>query len=142
MDESEHNDDFIENRNLEKGMLILLKNHPCKIISICFSKCGKHGVSKMLVTGVDIFTEIKYEDILISHNNFTQFVKPIISSYLVTNLDGIVLHTFHEKYNNCVQIELSSNNLCNKVLARLSKMMACDVKILSHNNLHKLIEVQ
>merc|ERR1712232_563240 len=42
---------------------------PCKIVDIAVSKTGKHGHAKANITGVDIFTGKKYEDMCpTSHN--------------------------------------------------------------------------
>jgi translation elongation factor P/translation initiation factor 5A len=134
-------DDFIENKNLVKGMLILLREHPCEITYISYSKSGKHGFQKMLVEGFDIFTKVKYEDIFRVAGQFTQLLKPIMTSYIVTNLNGNTLHALDEKYNQEIQIDLANNNLCDKVSIYLTNMKTCTVKILSYQTLHKIIEI-
>jgi len=54
---------------LRKGGHCLLKGHPCKIVEISISKTGKHGHAKAAITGIDIFTDKKYEDMCpTSHN--------------------------------------------------------------------------
>ncbi len=57
------------------GMIILLDNHPCKVISIDVSKTGKHGHAKAVFMGIDIFTDKKYTDMSpTSHNMYAPFV--------------------------------------------------------------------
>jgi len=54
---------------LRKGGHCMLKGKPCKISEISISKTGKHGHAKAALTGVDIFTGKKYEDMCpTSHN--------------------------------------------------------------------------
>lgn len=136
----ELDDNFINNKDLEKGMFILLREHPCIITYIAHSKMGKHGLAKMLITGIDIFTSIKYEDIYLQRD-ITQLLKTSTTSYLVTNLDNNVLHALDEKYNQEIQIDLASENLQKEVMGHLINMNACVVTILSYKNLHKIIEI-
>lgn len=48
---------------LRKNGFVLLKGHPCKIVEMTTAKTGKHGGAKAHITGVDIFTEKKCEEI-------------------------------------------------------------------------------
>mmetsp|Transcript_19175 Transcript_19175/g.3095 ORF Transcript_19175/g.3095 Transcript_19175/m.3095 type:complete len:91 (+) Transcript_19175:228-500(+) len=41
----------------------MLKDHPCKVVEINTAKVGKHGAAKSKLTGIDIFTGNKYEEI-------------------------------------------------------------------------------
>jgi translation initiation factor 5A len=47
--------------SLKKGDLVMIKGHPCKVVSFSTAKTGKHGSAKAMVTGIDIFTSGKYE---------------------------------------------------------------------------------
>lgn len=54
---------------LKKGMHVVIKGHPCKVIDISTSKTGKHGHAKANITALDIFTGKKLEDVApTSHN--------------------------------------------------------------------------
>eukprot|EP00501_MAST-03F_sp_TOSAG23-6_P000579 GSMAST32.ASY1.ANO1.600.1 assembled CDS len=54
---------------VKKGGHVLLKDHPCKVIEVTVSKTGKHGHAKAKITGIDIFTGHKYQDVSpTSHN--------------------------------------------------------------------------
>lgn len=134
-------DDFVENANLKAGMLILLKNHPCNISHLACSHGGKHGTQKIWIVGNDIFTGMKYEDIFPIRGHITELIKTNISTYLATNLNGNTLHALDEKYNQEIQIDLASKNLCMDLMIYLKNMKACTVKILSYQNLHKIIEI-
>ena len=47
--------------SLKKGDLVMIKGHPCKVVSFSTAKTGKHGSAKAMVTGIDIFSSNKYE---------------------------------------------------------------------------------
>lgn len=54
---------------IKKNSFVMLKGHPCKVVEYSTSKTGKHGHAKANITGIDIFTGKKYEDICpTSHN--------------------------------------------------------------------------
>lgn len=54
---------------LRKGSYVLLKDKPCKIVDLSTSKTGKHGHAKIKMTGIDIFTGQKVEDLSPSTHN-------------------------------------------------------------------------
>ncbi|XP_069113937.1 eukaryotic translation initiation factor 5A-1-like [Argopecten irradians] len=54
---------------LRKNGYVVIKEHPCKIVEMTTSKTGKHGHAKVHLTGLDIFTQKKYEDICPSTHN-------------------------------------------------------------------------
>lgn len=54
---------------LRKNGHVLIKGHPCKIVELSTSKTGKHGHAKVKLTGLDIFTGKKYEDVCPSTHN-------------------------------------------------------------------------
>ena len=56
---------------VKKGMVVLLKEKPCKVGDISVSKTGKHGHAKAKMVGIDIFTGKKLEDIVPSTHGTT-----------------------------------------------------------------------
>lgn len=59
----------MEAGQLRKNGHAMLKGHPCKIVELSVSKTGKHGHAKCAITGIDIFTGKKYEDMCPSTHN-------------------------------------------------------------------------
>ncbi|KAL9650927.1 hypothetical protein ABK040_015030 [Willaertia magna] len=53
-------------KDLKRGSFVIIDSVPCKIIEITFSKVGKHGQSKVFITGIDIFTKKKYQTAILS----------------------------------------------------------------------------
>jgi|ERR1712170_82816 len=54
---------------LRKNGYVNIKGKPCKIVEMTTSKTGKHGHAKVHLTGLDIFTGKKLEDICPSTHN-------------------------------------------------------------------------
>ncbi|CAL8319280.1 unnamed protein product [Boreogadus saida] len=54
---------------LRKNGYVVMKGHPCKIVEMSTSKTGKHGHAKVNLTGIDIFSNKKYEDMCPSTHN-------------------------------------------------------------------------
>lgn len=53
----------IQGGSIKKGSYCMLKGFPCKVVDTAVSKPGKHGSAKIHVTGIDIFTNKKIDDI-------------------------------------------------------------------------------
>jgi translation initiation factor 5A len=53
----------------KNGFVILGEGHACKIVDMTTSKTGKHGGAKVHLTGIDIFSDKKYEQIAGSTDN-------------------------------------------------------------------------
>lgn len=55
--------------SLKKNGYCIIKDHPCRIVDMSVAKVGKHGSAKAKMTGIDVFTGNKYEEIHpTSHN--------------------------------------------------------------------------
>lgn len=77
---------YIEGTKIRVGDVILINKYPCKIIEYHFAGSGKHGVSKILMTGRDIFTGKKCE---MSGNAGNMFDAPVVTKteYQLTYID-------------------------------------------------------
>jgi len=63
----------IEAHHVKKNKYVMLKGKPCKIVDVKTSKTGKHGHMKVNITGMDVLTGKKYNDVQPGHANFTEF---------------------------------------------------------------------
>ena len=54
---------------MKKGQYMLIKDTPCKVVSVSTSKTGKHGHAKSAITGICLFTGKKCEDSIPSSHN-------------------------------------------------------------------------
>ena len=61
----------MEAGQIRKGGYIVIKNRPCKVVSVSTSKTGKHGHAKCNFVATDIFTGKKPEDIVPSTHGTT-----------------------------------------------------------------------
>lgn len=76
---------------IRKGGFIMIKGHPCKVVSVSTSKTGKHGHAKCNFTALDIFTNKKYEDIVPStHTTSVPFVTRAEYTLIDIQDDGFV----------------------------------------------------
>lgn len=62
--------------SLKKNGYVVIKDHPCRIVEMNVAKVGKHGSAKAKITGIDVFTGNKYEEIHpTSHNMDVPVIK-------------------------------------------------------------------
>ncbi|BAM39375.1 eukaryotic translation initiation factor [Theileria orientalis strain Shintoku] len=77
--------------SIKKNSFVMIKGHPCKVVEYSTSKTGKHGHAKANITGIDIFTGKKYEDICpTSHNMDVPHVKRTEIQLIGIEDDGFV----------------------------------------------------
>jgi len=68
----------------KNGYLVFKDQFPCKVVDIKVSKTGKHGHAKCVFTGLDIFTDRKYE--MMSPSTHTIAV-PVVKRTMFTCID-------------------------------------------------------
>ena len=97
----------IQANKLKKGMHMVIKTHPCKIIEIHVSKTGKHGHVKMRIIGIDVFSGKKYEDVTPSTHTVHQ---PILTKeeYQIIDICDDYLSLIDEDNNTRDDIRLSA----------------------------------
>ena len=54
---------------MKKGQYLMIKDNPCKVVSVSISKTGKHGHAKAAITGICLFTGKKCEDSIPGSHN-------------------------------------------------------------------------
>ena len=62
----ENPESTILSRKVKVGMYIVIEERPCKVTQVLVSKTGKHGYSKVYISGVDIFTQVKRTLVMVS----------------------------------------------------------------------------
>lgn len=108
---------------IKVGSLVLIKNNPCKIIELNFSKPGKHGSGKKTVIGIDVITDKKYTDIYRDASiiqTFLQKKEEIIIQDI--DSDGYIVYmnatstNDHEKDINQGPVKMNNHENVDKVI--------------------------
>ncbi|EDO07245.1 putative translation initiation factor 5A [Babesia bovis T2Bo] len=77
--------------SIKMNGFVMIKGKPCKVVEYSTSKTGKHGHAKANITGIDIFTGKKYEDVCpTSHNMEVPHVKRTELQLISVDDDGFV----------------------------------------------------
>ncbi len=95
---------------IRKGGHMMIKDNPCKIVSVTTSKTGKHGHAKAAITGLCIFTNKKCEDsVPTSHNVDVPNVTK--REYVLINIDDEDFLTLQDEETNDMRedIKLSTH---------------------------------
>mmetsp|Transcript_16819 Transcript_16819/g.29463 ORF Transcript_16819/g.29463 Transcript_16819/m.29463 type:complete len:163 (-) Transcript_16819:180-668(-) len=99
----------IQAGSLKKNQFVVLKGFPCKIVDYSTSKTGKHGHAKANITGIDIFTGRKYEDVCPTSHNMNQ---PVVTrkDFQLVDVDDENFVTLMDEKNDTredLQLDLS-----------------------------------
>ena len=92
----------------KKGVHVMIKGFPCKVIEVSTSKTGKHGHAKVNITGIDIFSGKKYQESSPTSHNLMQ---PVITKedYQLIELDDDNFLTLLDD-NGSVREDLALDN--------------------------------
>ena len=92
----------------KKGVHVMIKGFPCKVIDVSTSKTGKHGHAKVNITGIDIFSGKKYQESSPTSHNLMQ---PVITKedYQLIELDDDNFLTLLDD-NGSVREDLALDN--------------------------------
>jgi len=74
----------IQAHHLKKGHFVMMKGHPCKVMTVSVSKTGKHGHAKVTYQGVDVLTGKKYSEVQPGHANC---LEPVVEKREYTLMD-------------------------------------------------------
>ena len=105
---------------LKKGAFIQIKGFPCKIANISTSKTGKHGHAKMNITGIDVITKKKYEELApTSHNVYV----PVIdrTEYQVLSAEDGYLSLMDTEGNVKEDIEIPEGEMGDQIVDGLAE---------------------
>ena len=98
-------------KNVKKGSTILMNGkNACKVIDIFFHKDSKHGHSKATITGVDIFTGRKFQEVCQGHCNKEEIVISREEYYFIELDSENNLTLMDKKGNLSVGISLKEEN--------------------------------
>merc|ERR1711934_416633 len=93
--------------NVKKGGHILINGRPVKVVEYSTSKTGKHGHAKANITGIDIFTGRKLEDVVPASHGCEE---PILK-----RLEYQVLSYTDEGYLSLMDQQENDEAICKKI---------------------------
>jgi len=129
---SEHGDDvtgYVINKKINdvrKGDVILLHGKPCRVVEMKKSKPGKHGHAKTAVTGIDIFTEKKVEEIM---RHDAQEVKVDKYEMLLIGIEDRHLSLMDKEGNTREDLLLPDGDLGEKIKEEFEKGTQVNLQI-------------
>eukprot|EP00188_Purpureofilum_apyrenoidigerum_P004487 Plantae.Rhodophyta-Purpureofilum_apyrenoidigerum.ctg5107.p1 GENE.Plantae.Rhodophyta-Purpureofilum_apyrenoidigerum.ctg5107~~Plantae.Rhodophyta-Purpureofilum_apyrenoidigerum.ctg5107.p1 ORF type:complete len:157 (+),score=40.58 Plantae.Rhodophyta-Purpureofilum_apyrenoidigerum.ctg5107:152-622(+) len=127
---------------LRKGSHVVIKGFPCKIVEYSTSKTGKHGHAKANITGIDIFTGKKYEDISPTSHNMLQ---PIVNrkDYQLVDIDDenfvTVMDFGSSEPRSDLRIEPEKEEVHQKLKEEWEEGKDLSVSVLSAMKIEKII---
>lgn len=129
---------------LKKNSFVVLKGFPCKIVDYSTSKTGKHGHAKANITGIDIFTNKKYEDMCPTSHNMMQ---PIVTrkDYQLVNIDDenfcSLMDDKHETRED-LRLDPENDETHKKILEDFRADKELVVTVLSAMKIEKIVAVK
>ena len=132
---------------LKNGSLVMIKGHPCKVVSFSTAKTGKHGAAKAMVTGIDIFTSNKYECTFGSGDNVDA---PLVvrKEFTLINIDDEGFMSLMDETGTMKEdLKLHTEAWLKDVSAKCKEVLAagekeCLVSVISATGMEKLISVK
>ncbi|XP_068607803.1 eukaryotic translation initiation factor 5A-1-like [Brachionichthys hirsutus] len=126
---------------LRKNEYVILKSHPCKIVEMSTSKTGKHGHAKVHLTGIDIFTNKKHEDICPStHNMEVPCIKR--TDYELITIDDDFATLLSDEGIEKADLRLPDKDLGKKTRIRHGKGEVFKVTVLQVMDIEKIIAIK
>jgi len=117
--------------DLRKGGYVFLKNKPCVINKIVKSKPGKHGAAKLNISGYDLFTDKRVDDVYGSQD----YVKcPVVvkSTWELINIDDDMLELMNPDGELIdIDIRLPKSKMGEIILDNFNKEEILSIDIIS-----------
>jgi len=108
-----------EAHHVKKGGHIMLKGFPCKVAEVKTSKTGKHGHAKCNITGIDVLTDKKYNEVHPGHIVLRAF-DPKKTVYEVSYVEDGDVFALDEDGKE-VQFALQDDNTCHQAVQAASE---------------------
>ena len=125
--------------DLRKNGYCMLKGHPVRIVEINTAKVGKHGSSKSKITGIDIFSGNKYEEIHpTGHNIDIPNIARVEFTLVDIGDDGFV-SLMDDAGNSREDLKLENNDECNKIRDMFGNDLTVAVTVLKAMGTEKII---
>jgi len=129
----------IQANQIKKGTLAILKDRPCKIINVAFSKTGKHGHAKCHFHGSDVFTDKKYEDICPSTHMMSQPVLDRIEYDLVNIDDDGYLSLMSKDAVSKNDLALPETEMANEIREKFDSGISLILIVLSWGSVEEAV---
>jgi len=132
---------------LKKGSLVMIKDHPCKVVDFSTAKVGKHGSAKAMVTGIDIFTSQKHEATFGSGDMIDAPVTKKTEYTLVNIEDDGFVHLMDDSGELKEDLQLPTDDWLKDDVARIKSIFEegkkeCLVTVLSALGKEKIVGVK
>ncbi|XP_052270707.1 eukaryotic translation initiation factor 5A-1-like isoform X2 [Dreissena polymorpha] len=111
---------------------VLLRRHPCKIVSLSTSKTGKHGHAKIHAVGIDVMSGKKYDDIFTSGH---MVYVPVISQkeYIAVDINDAGYMTLIDDAGNTRQdLRAQDDDMRESIAQKLAKQQDTDVLVMQY----------
>jgi translation initiation factor 5A len=107
--------------SLKKGDIVVIVDRPYKIVELTRAKTGKHGICKIHITGLDIFTNKKIQTMYSSTDSVetTEVSRKEFELIDISNDDFITLML--DSGNTRSDIKLQKNELCDDLKSKFEK---------------------
>ena len=126
--------------DLRVGSYIMLKNFPCRVVSVDHVKTGKHGHAKVVLTGIDIFTQKKYEDSFPASHSVQSFT-PKKLTYQVIDIKFKQLSLLDDDNNVRNDLDLPEDNkLTMMIQEAFEKGESVIISVLSAIGIEQIVE--
>jgi len=124
---------------IRKGMHAVLKDRPCRILSVKISKTGKHGHAKAHFHGVDVFTDKKYEDICPSTHTMQVPVLDRAEYDLIDEDDGRYVSLMDTDGEIRADLQVPDSPMGEEITALFEKLTDISVTVLSWGDYEEAI---
>jgi translation elongation factor P/translation initiation factor 5A len=116
--------------SLKIGCFVVINDRVCKVIKCDFSKPGKHGSGKKVVTGVDVITDKKYIHTFKDNSIFTHFTMDT-HNYDVSYLEDDCMVLLTENMTELRDYDIPQNEIGEKIRKLLEEDKIPTVTILT-----------